>query len=161
MTYQIVTENGRSSRGQKVSFSITVGLQEGYGDDGRLHTSEEVIAAYHAWAEARARQERPFLTGTATQGVVAYAYAWKNEDGSVGGTGGGQEPNIAFAGELSHLYNEPLIANLALAEEVLNELASVLGTATGQTRIYVSLGQENWVIQAEGKETPTGEGETV
>jgi hypothetical protein len=40
---------------------------------------------------------------------------------------------------------------------MLQELASQLGSAFGQTRIYLAYREEVWVLQAETPATPTGE----
>ena len=112
--------------------------------------------AYCQWAEGQAVEGKPYVTGNFLDTTVVYAYAWDTDDGGRAATSG-QEASVIFTGELSHLYNQPLLADPAVAEEVVNELAGVLGSTTGQTRVYVCLGEENWVLHQEDKKTPTQE----
>ncbi|MDD5760832.1 MAG: hypothetical protein PHF45_02180 [Candidatus Pacebacteria bacterium] len=139
-----------NSKGIRRSFSITVSLQEGYGESGVVHPIEEAIKSSMEWMKARASQGLPFITGTFVLGQVVYA--WPE---GYGKAGGGSEPEIIFQGEISPLY----LGNLSDEEAklLLNNLASELGVALGQTRVYVSYRDETWVLQTQGKKTPTGE----
>lgn len=131
-------------------FSITLGIVEGYGPEGKVHSVEEAVEASLDWMKSQAAAGRSYLTGTFTTGEVVYA--WPEGPGEAGG---GHEPTATFSGEVSVLYN----ADTSDEEVVrlLDELASYLGSALGQTRVYVSYRDETWVLQAEQTKTPTGE----
>lgn len=146
--YKIV--NG--SEGRKISFAITCGLSEGYGDNAKTHSVEDLKSFYKEWVEAKAASNQPFITGSIFNGTVVYG--WSGDNGSYGS---GEEPSAEFRGEFSHLYNQKFISDEELAKEVLNGLAGFLGSKLGQTRVYVALGDKNWVLQAEETATPTGE----
>ncbi len=138
------------SKGERRSFAITVGLQECYGDDATVHTVEEVVPFIENHLKAAAAAGRQFLTGSVTAGTVVYA--WPEGPGNAGG---GNEPQAAFVGEVSPLYNADLSDEEV--EVILNDLASELGSALGQTRVYVAYRDELWILQKEDTETPTGE----
>ena len=144
--YKVISE----SRGVRRSFSISLGLAEGYGPEGKIHDEFEVVEMTLAWMKGRAAEGKPFLTGTVGTGTVVYA--WPEGPGKAGG---GSESSVEFRGEVSPLYN----ADLPDGEvaELLNELASVLGVELGQTRIYVAYRDEVWILQREESVTPTGE----
>lgn len=139
-----------NSSGVRRSFAITVSLQEGYGETGKIHSIEDAVKSAMEWMKARASQGLPFITGTFISGQVVYA--WPEGEGKAGG---GSEPEVVFQGEVSPLY----LGNLTdeEAKSLLNDLASKLGVDLGQTRVYVSYRDETWILQAEGKETPTGD----
>jgi hypothetical protein len=107
-------------------FKITVGLKEGYGESGTLHSVDSISHLIPANATTR-------------EGVVCYA--WPEGPGKAGG---GHEEQVIIEGD-------------GLNENEVNELAAELAARTGQTRVYVCFNAETWIIQAEGKETPTGE----
>ncbi len=146
-------------------YAITCGLQEGYGPTGVLHTLEQGIQVVEAWMKERAAAGLPFLTGTVSSGTVIYA--WPEGEGKAGS---GNEPCVTFSGEVS-MYVDNL-SNQEI-EEILDDLGTNLGSAMGQTRLYLSLhtyegintGRDYilssksfaWVIQAEETQTPTGE----
>jgi len=131
-------------------FVLTVGLQEGYSDEGTLHTLEEAIKIALSWMKKRASSGKAFLTGAFAQAEVVYA--WPEGTGQAGG---GHEPVAEFHGEVSPLYAADLADEEAKA--MLDELAVTLGRVLGQTRIYVAYRDEAWVLQAEETATPTGE----
>lgn len=139
-----------NSRGKAPVFSVTFGLQEGYGDNAKTHTVEEVISLVENFLKARAATGRPFLTGLITTGTVVYA--WPEGQGKAGS---GHESQASFTGNQNPLYN----ANMSQVEveSFLNDLASEVGTALGQTRVYVSFDGELWILQQEESLTPTGE----
>ena len=138
------------SRGERRSFQITVGLAEGYGPTAKTHAPAEVVELVLGHLKTRAADGRPYLTGTVSAGEVVYA--WPEGPGK---SGGGREPNATYSGEVSPLYNKDLGDEQVV--EILNDLASELGSALGQTRVYVAFGHETWVLQKEDTATPTGE----
>jgi len=138
------------SRGTRRSFVITFGLQEGYGDEACLHTADEVVALIERHLKDKAAAGQQYLTGTVTEGQVVYA--WPEGPGKAGG---GHEPQAAYTGEVSSLYNGDLTD--AEVEVILNDLASEVGSALGQTRVYVAYQGDIWILQREESETPTGE----
>ena len=133
------------------SFTITLGLSEGYGEFAKLHTRSEVVAEALAYMKAKAAEGKPYLTGTVSaEGTVVYA--WPEGPGK---SGGGSENNVVFFGEVSVLYNADTSDEDVKA--MLDEMASHLASVLGQTRVYVAYRDETWVLQAEEKATPTGE----
>jgi len=146
MAYQTVS----GSRGTRRSFTVTFGLQEGYGDAARLHTVDEVVTLIESHLKDKAAAGQQYLTGTVTKGQVVYA--WPEEGGKAGG---GHEAQAAYSGEVSPLYNADLSDEEV--EVILNDLASEIGAALGQTRVYVAYRGDIWILQQEESETPTGE----
>jgi len=144
--YKIV----QGSRGERRSFAVTVGLAEGYGPTAKTHTLEEVVSLVETYLKNKAASGESYLTGTITTGAVVYA--WPEGPGKAGS---GHEPNAIYSGEVSSLYNKDLGDDKVA--EILNDLASELGSALGQTRIYVVYRDETWVLQREDTATPTGE----
>jgi len=132
------------------SFSILLGLAEGYGSEGKIHDEFKVVEVALAWMKDRAADGKPYLTGMVSKGTVVYA--WPDGPGKVGG---GFESSVEFRGEVSPLYN----ANLSNGEVIvlLFELARILGAALGQNRIYIVYCDKMWILQQESSETPTGE----
>lgn len=137
------------SRGTRRSFTITCGLQVGYGEGKVLHSAEEAVEIALGWMKNKAAAGLAYLTGTISTGEVVYA--WPEGEGKAGG---GHEPTIAFTGEVNPLYNAGMSAEEAIV--ILNDLATALGTALGQTRVYVAYCDQIWILQAEDKTTPTG-----
>ncbi len=144
--YKIV----ENSFGRAPSFAITCGLQEGYGPDAKLHTADEVVSLVETHLKECAASGRPYLTGFVTTGTIVYAWP-----GGEGKAGGGHEPQATYGGEKNPLYNSSVTDEQVA--EFLNGLASVLGAALGQTRVYVAYDGDMWILQKEGSSTPTGE----
>lgn len=138
-----------NSRGPRRSFCVGFGLQEGYGN-ARLHSKDEVVDLIESHLKMRAAGGQSYLTGTVTEGQVVYA--WPEGPGQAGG---GNESQALYSGEVSPLYNAGLSDEEA--EVILNDLASEIGSALGQTRVYIAYRDETWILQAEESETPTGE----
>ena len=138
------------SKGIAPHFAITCGLREGYGPDGTLHTVEEVVELVQQYLMERAAVGLPFLTGTVTTGTLVYA--WSKERRLAGGA---NEPQATFSGEKNPLYNATLATEQVI--KFLNGLASTLGEALGQTRVYVAYDGEMWILQKENTVTPKGE----
>jgi hypothetical protein len=99
----------------------------------------------------RAEQNLPFLTGAFTDETLVYT--WKGANGK----DDAPEPAIVFRGEVSVAYNPDMTDNEVI--DLLVELASRLGTATHQTRVYLTYKERSWIIQAEGKFSPRSEDE--
>ncbi len=142
----------QGTRGPRKNFAVTCGLRVGYGADAQTHSVETAIEAVLGWMKGRAAAEKTFLTGTVTSGEVVYA--WPESPGKAGG---GREPNIIFSGEVSPLYNETIIEDHDSVMDILYDLATALGSALSQTRIYVAYCDEVVVVQKEEAVTPTGE----
>jgi hypothetical protein len=135
--YEIV----EGSRGPRRNFQLTVGLREGWDAEGRVYDVSEAVRTAHAWMRRRVEASLPALSGMFTRGEVTYA--WPKPDGSVGS---GREPVAIFSGEavpayLGHLADTEI-------EAMLNELASELGAALGQERLYVSFHGRAWILDA-------------
>lgn len=139
-----------SSRGLAPRFEVTSGLAEGYGPSAKLHRLEEAVEVIAAHLKECAAAGRPFLSGRLVAGEVVYA--WRSEGGQAGS---GHEPAAVYSGEVNPLYNASM-SDQAI-EAFLEGLAAAIGSALGQTRIYISLAGEMWILQREEAETPTGE----
>jgi hypothetical protein len=125
------------------SFSITVGLVEGY-QDCAAHDKSAAIAVHSAWMLDQIAAGQPYLTGVFTAANLSYAWP-RPEHG-----GGGQarvEPAVVFSGEVSVLYQAGLADEKVM--RLLDELAARLGSVLGQTRVYVAYRATTWVLEAE------------
>lgn len=145
MEYELL----KTARHDRRSYSITVGLLEGYDGENRLHDADEAIELALLWMAERAAEGLDFLTGVFTPGTLAYA--WK-------GTGGVEaltEPVLVFTGEVSVTYHAHLDDEQVV--NLLRELAALLGDALGQTRVYMTFLETAMVIQAVGKTSPRQE----
>jgi hypothetical protein len=140
----------KDSKGSAPAFAITVGLREGYGSDAVIHKVSEVIDLVEAHLKECAAGGRPYLTGSVTSGEVVYA--WSEGPGKAGG---GHEPQSVYMGNKNPLYNSSMSAEDI--EAFLNGIASHLGNALGQTRVYVAYNGDLWILEVEGGETPTGD----
>ncbi len=129
------------SRGTRREFRITVGLREGWDDQGRVYDVSEAVRTARAWMTRRVAAGLPALSGMFTRGEVTYA--WPRPDGS---TGSDREPVAIFSGEAVHAYLGRLPD--AAIEAMLNELAIEMGASLGQERIYVSYCGVNWILDA-------------
>ena len=129
------------SRGPRRDFRITVGLREGWDDEGRVYDVSEAVRTARSWMRRRVEAGLPALSGMFTRAEVTYA--WPRPDGTAGS---GREPVAVFTGEAVHAYlghlPDPDI------ETMLNELAVELGVALGQERIYVAFCDDTWILDA-------------
>lgn len=148
MSYKLVP----GSQGATLQYEITCGLQEGYGSKAILHTADEAVAVIEAVLQEQAAvagNDGMVLSGTVLSGATVYA--WPG--------GSGNEPSITYKGETKPLYNT--IGGTPATEEaisgLLTEIASTLGSALGQSRVYCRLGDRVWILQKEETVTPTGE----
>ena len=129
------------SRGPRRDFQITVGLREGWDEEGRVYDISEAVRTARSWMRRRVEAGLPALSGMFTRAEVTYA--WPRPDGTVGSD---REPVAIFTGEavhayLGHLPNEDI-------EGMLNELAVELGAALGQERLYVAFCDRTWILDA-------------
>jgi hypothetical protein len=129
------------SRGPRRDFRITVGLREGWDEDGRVYDISEAVRTARAWMRRKVETGMPALSGMFTRAEVTYA--WPRADGSAGS---GREPVAVFTGEAVHAYLGHLPDQEI--EAMLNELAVELGAALGQERIYVAFCDRTWILDA-------------
>ena len=129
------------SQGPRRDFRISVGLREGWDAEGRVFDVSEAVRTARAWMKRRVEAGRPALSGMFTRAEVTYA--WPRDDGTVGSD---REPVALFTGEAVHAYLGHL--SDAAIEEMLNELATELGAALGQERIYVAFADRTWILDA-------------
>ena len=128
------------------SFKIICGLREGYNVNAKICEGKGVIDAVHQWMKKRAQKDEPFLTGSFSREVLTYT--WKGAENN----NDAPEPAIVFQGEVSIAHNPQMEDKEAI--ELLNEIAIIIATSTKQTRIYVAYGDEIWILQEEGKDSP-------
>lgn len=133
------------SRGPRRDFRITVGLREGWDEDGRVYDVSEAVRTARDWMRRRAGAGMPALSGMFTRAEVTYA--WPRPDGSVGS---GREPVAVFTGEAVHAYLGHLPDEAI--EAMLNELAAELGQALGQERLYVAFCDRTWILDCSERE---------
>ncbi|MEZ4103974.1 MAG: hypothetical protein R3B60_01675 [Candidatus Paceibacterota bacterium] len=149
------------SKAEALAFVITWGLKEGYGNESVVHTQEEATFYVAKFLKKFAAKIVPgsknFIpSGTLVPGTTVYA--WNEGEGR---SGGGHEPSVVFMGEVTGPYNTWGLDDHSITEaelvEILNEFASEVGSALGQTRVYVRLGEVSWILQQEKTATPTGD----
>jgi len=129
------------SYGPRRDFRITVGLREGWDEEGRVFDVSEAVRTARAWMLRRVHAKLPALSGMFTRAEVTYA--WPRPDGSAGSD---REPVAVFTGEAVHAYLGHLPDSEI--EAMLNELAIELGSALGQERLYVSFCDRTWILDA-------------
>lgn len=129
------------SYGPRRDFRITVGLREGWDEDGRVYDVSEAVRTARGWMRRRLEAKLPALSGMFTRAEVTYA--WPQPDGTVGSD---REPVAVFTGEAVHAYLGHLPD--AEIEAMLNDLAVELGAALGQERLYVAFCQRTWILDA-------------
>jgi hypothetical protein len=129
------------SQGPRRDFRISVGLREGWDAEGRVFDVSEAVRTARAWMKRRVESGQPALSGMFTRAEVTYA--WPRDDGTVGSD---REPAALFTGEAVHAYLGHL--SDAAIEAMLNELATELGAALGQERIYVAFADRTWILDA-------------
>ena len=133
------------SLGPRRDFRITIGLREGWDQEGRVFDVSEAVRTARGWMKRRLEAKLPALSGMFTRAEVTYA--WPREDGGVGSD---REPVALFTGEAVHAYLGHLPD--AAIEAMLNELAIELGAALGQERIYVAFRDRTWILDAGGRD---------
>ena len=129
------------SEGKRRDFRISVGLREGWDEDGRVFDVSEAVRTARGWMKRRVEAGQPALSGMFARAEVTYA--WPRPDGTVGSD---REPVALFTGEAVHAYLGHLPD--AAIEAMLNELAAELGAALGQERIYVAFAGRTWILDA-------------
>jgi hypothetical protein len=129
------------SQGPRRDFRISVGLRERWNAEGRVFDVLEAVRIARAWMKRRVEAGRPALSGMFTRAEVTYA-----SPGDNGTVGSDREPVALFTGEAVHAYLGHL-HDVAI-EEMLNELATELGAALGQERIYVAFADRTWILDA-------------
>lgn len=132
------------SEGRRRDFRISVGLREGWDEEGRVFDVSEAVRTARAWMKRRVAAGQPALSGMFARAEVTYA--WPRPDGTAGSD---REPVALFSGEAVHAYLGHL--SDADVEVMLNELARELGAALGQERIYVAFADKTWILDAEGR----------
>ena len=135
----------KESLGPRRDFRITIGLREGWDQEGRVFDVSEAVRTARGWMKRRLEANLPALSGMFTRAEVTYA--WPRDDGTVGSD---REPVALFTGEAVHAYLGHL-PDLAI-EAMLNELAVELGAALGQERIYVAFRDRTWILDAGGRQ---------
>jgi hypothetical protein len=129
------------SQGPRRDFRVSVGLREGWDAEGRVFDVSEAVRTARAWMKRRVEAGQPALSGMFARAEVTYA--WPRDDGTVGSD---REPVALFTGEAVHAYLGHLPD--AAIESMLNELATELGAALGQERIYVAFADRTWILDA-------------
>ena len=104
-------------------------VREGWDAEGR------VVLRIRGCAHSSRRHEGPC--------GVRPARPFRHGDGTVGSD---REPVALFTGEAVHAYLGHL--SDGAIEEMLNELATELGAALGQERIYVAFADRTWILDA-------------
>ncbi len=130
------------SRGPRRDFRITVGLREGWDEEGRVFDVSEAVRTARTWMTRRVAAGLPALSGMFTRAEVTYA--WPRPDGSVGSD---REPVAILNGEAVHAYLGHLPDDAI--EAMLNELAIELGVALGQERMYIAFTDRTWILDAQ------------
>ena len=98
----------------------------------------EAVRTARAWMKRRVESGQPALSGMFTR--AENTGVWPRDDDTVDLD---REPVALFTGEAVHAYLGHLLD--AAIEEMLNELATELGAALGQERIYVAFADRTWI----------------
>jgi len=122
-------------------------LRAGYGSAGRIFDLEEAIRAAHRWMRERHARGAPFLSGMFTRGEVVYA-------GSEADAVHEREPVAIFAGEVLPLYARNLTDETV--RQLLNELASEIGSILDQEEVHVTYRDRTWTMTTEPAQSPPG-----
>lgn len=145
MYKRVITSDSR-----KRSFSLTIGLKEGYEIHNYVFAFEDVMEIISDWQRKKVENDLPYLTGTLLKAAILYA--WKNE---LGKGESGNEPVVLYQGEVSPIYHADLSDNEVIS--LLEDLASVLGTKLSQTRVYITYREEIWILQQQGTTSSRGD----
>ena len=122
------------SKGQARSFSITVGLREGFQNDAPTHSIEELSEAVKSWIEEKVSKGASFLSGRLDRQEIIYGM----NQGFVTGESVG-----LFSGEVDPVRGVSLSDDIIVG--LLNELADRLGERTKQKQVYVRFKDSVWV----------------
>jgi hypothetical protein len=124
------------NKGERRTFTITIGLSEGYGDKAIVHHPNTADRVANDWMEARAKEKLLTISGFFTEIELHYMY---DEDGRAQSK---HEPGVRFWGEVSirrlHTATDEMIV------ETLNDLADSLGLALGQKQVTLSYRDSTW-----------------
>jgi hypothetical protein len=135
-------EHRTDQRTRRREFRITVGLREGYHQDGLLHLADEVTQVAADWMAERLALGEPVISGMITAGEVIYAGKAQG-----GGVQQGREPVAIFAREVIGTVAAGL--SDAAVEAQLNDLAQRLGHELAQEHVTVAYRDESWVVSIE------------
>ena len=113
--------------GPRRDFRISVGLREGWTLRAECLTCSEAVRTARAWMKRRVESGQPAPSGMFTRAEVTYAC----HATTYGTVGSDREPVALFTGEAVHAYLGHL--SDAAIEAMLNELATALGAALGQS----------------------------
>ncbi|HEU5114204.1 MAG TPA: hypothetical protein VFT82_00380 [Candidatus Paceibacterota bacterium] len=130
------------------SFQISIGLEEGYGS-GIRHTKREVEHLIGEWIKSRMEKGEKSVAGAVVPGTMIYAW-----NSPLAGVLVNFEDLVFFVGDVSPLYCADYTDDEV--KEVLRDLASFLGEALKQTRMYVAYRDEMAIYQDDKTLHPTG-----
>ena len=125
------------AKGVRRTFTITVGLREGYGDTGIVHHPDTADRVVSEWMEVRVRENRLTISGFFTEIKLHYART------ELETAQAGHEPGLRFWGEVSIQRLED--TSDAEVIDVLDNLADTLGEALRQEHVIVSYRNSTWV----------------
>ena len=124
-------------QGERRSFTITLGLSEGYGDDSVTHHPTTANKVVGNWMEVRSKEGLLTISGFFMAIELHYTY---QEDGNARAK---QEPGVRFLGEVS-IRRLGAVADDKIVE-ALNDLADSLGAALGQEHVIVTYRDQTWI----------------
>jgi len=127
-------------------YSISVGLQEGFDDQGVVHDISDAQRVVLAWIKERIEAGEVFLSGTLGQQTVLYGIGTRECAQTK------SEPAAVFSGAVS-VRRVPVPSDEEV-EDMLDDLAARLGAALGQVRVNIEYCGAAWVIEAEGVTLP-------
>ncbi len=152
MTYRIEYKSKTLSQESCLAFEITVGLREGHNNyfsasPGVIHSVEEVVSLVKGHLRKCSLSRIPFLNGKIIQCQLVHAELAQGRRAPTT-----DEPAVTYSGITNLLCNSGLSDKEAI--EFLHGLASVLGRALGQERVYVTFNGATEIL--EGKVIVTG-----
>lgn len=131
MTYVTVLQ------GERRTFTITLGLSEGYGDNSVTHHPTTANKVASNWMEARSKEKLLTISGFFMEIELHYTY---HKDGNARAK---HEPGVRFWGEVSIRRLKEISDNQIV--EALNDLADSLGAALGQEHVIVTYRDQTWI----------------
>lgn len=121
------------------SFSLTIGLRQGYDTESFIHTVTSVETLIVSWMQSRIDKKLPILTGMVQETTLIYPVR-NGEDGSRIIT----EETCEYRGTLSAKYD---VGRSDLEVMLtLTDLARWVGKELQQKRVYCSYTTQQWVI---------------
>ncbi|HET9412105.1 MAG TPA: hypothetical protein VFO38_04615 [Candidatus Saccharimonadales bacterium] len=125
------------SEGQRRTFTITLGLSEGYGDNSITHHPSTADKVVSTWMQARSEESLLTIGGFFSEIKLHYTYHEGDKPQAR------HEPGLRFSGEVS-IRRLSAVSDAEIEEALIN-LADALGAALGQKHVTVTYRERVWI----------------